>query len=286
MQFNLHLLAAFAGATGALAASTTHTTSKVAATTTASANLPLITLKNGTIIEDFSSGHPDLSGTGKSHGVLSTQIDCGNRPSFLSEDDCNYMSNIGIAGAGWGTGTISLDNIGSLNFNMVNSANTPMIVMVWDNLFLSANAPALSFSLAAGASQRVYVNGIQGVGGFGAIYNHGNTLSNAGNLWNTIGEFSTDPTYHTFDVSRITDMGGSWMQIVGDNGCNSEWADNFSQCCFTCSKIETPDYNSCGNDGSYWLDNCYSSNNPGAGSDTDLKNGGCQGWTGASVYFL
>ena len=116
-----------------------------------------------------------------------------------------------------------------------------------------------------------------------AIYNHQNTLNNAGQIWNTWGEWSTGQ-YRTFDVSREVDMYGSWLRIHGNNECNAEWT-GFSQCCFTCSTIENSQYNSCGDAGTYWLDNCYS-NDPGAGSSTDLTSGGCTGWTSADVYLI
>ena len=236
---------------------------------------------------------PDFAKTHHARGnetlaERSAQINCSNIPSYLTQDDCNYLSSIGLAGVGWGDGNINVGSDGDLFFVLNNaSPGQDLIVLFWygDKQWINANAPVITLSLPAGASMDVALADNGWSGGFGAIYAHQNTLNGYGQLWNTVGEFSTG-TYRTFDVSREVDMYGSWLQIDGDNGCNAEWS-GFSQCCFTCSTLDK--WNGC--ETGYWLDNCYEQTstayNPGAHSDNGLTSGGCGGWArSANVRFL
>ena len=102
--------------------------------------------------------------------VRSAKIDCGDIPSFLTADDCNYLSSIGVAGVGKGDDQIKVGSDGDLFFVLNNaSPGQDLIVLVWygDKQWINANAPVLTISLPAGSSMDISLadNGLSG--GFG-----------------------------------------------------------------------------------------------------------------------
>ncbi|KAB5576593.1 hypothetical protein GE09DRAFT_1170177 [Coniochaeta sp. 2T2.1] len=206
---------------------------------------------------------------------------CSSPVSGLSASDCNYMSQIGMAGQGTNArsnnGNIWIGSDGPNKFVYTNRANTPIILIVWDNppndyqsSFMNVRKSKISYSLAAGASVTVSMaNGVSG--GWSALYNHKTTLSQYGQIYNTWGEFTTG-NYATVDISREVNMGGNTMDAKVSTSCTT----NMNTCAFVCKSGNT-----CGTSGSYDLINC-SGKNAAYGLYNGNPSGGCQGWSNGS----
>lgn len=197
------------------------------------------------------------------------------------------MSNIGMAGQGdnavSNNGNIWIGGDGPNTFTFTNQATSPspvpVILILWDmpagdyqSSFMNVRRSKISYSLPnIGDSVTISLaNGVSG--GWAALNNHATTLSQWGQIYNTWGEF-TSGAYATVDVSREVNMGGNVMSIRTSGGCTS----NMNTCVFTCKNGQ----NTCGDSGTYQLENCAAGSQPGAsyGLYDGNPSGGCQGWS-------
>lgn len=213
--------------------------------------------------------------------------DCGALVSGLNFDDCQHMSNIGMAGMGdnivGNNGYIWIGNDGPNTFTFTNTAaqNVPITLILWDfpandyeASFMNVRRPKISYSLPnPGASVTISLgNGISG--GWSTLNEHLTTLSQYGQIYNTWGEFTTGD-FATVDVSRLVNMGGNIQSVHVPSGCTTD----MNMCSFHCKNGA----NTCGDSGTYDLLNCTPDVNPNASTGTyDGINpeGGCMGWNG------
>lgn len=221
---------------------------------------------------------------GTQHRLLS--FGCDGLVPGLNAQDCQWMSNIGMAGQGdnvlSNNGYIWIGNDGPNTFTFTNEATNPspvpVTLILWDmppgdyeSSFMNVRRPKVSYSLPnIGDSVTIsLVNGVSG--GWAALNNHATTLSQWGQIFNTWGEFTTG-SYATADVSREVNMEGNSMSIRTSGGCVS----NMDTCVFTCYSGV-----SCGDPGTYQLLNCAPGSQPGAsyGLFDGNPSGGCQGWS-------
>lgn len=214
-------------------------------------------------------------------------FDCSAPVNGLSQEDCQHMSNIGMAGQGkndfGNNGNIWIGNDGPSTFTFTNDATNPspvpVTIIVWYNApydyqssFMNVRTPMVSYSLP-NIGDKVTISLADGVsGGFAALNNHETTLSQYGQIFNTWGEF-TSGQYGTFDVSREVNMGGNVISARTAGGCLSD----METCVFKCKNG-----NSCGESQTYDLVNCDNGSQPGAslGYYDNNPSGGCQAWNG------
>ena len=123
--------------------------------------------------------------------------------------------------------------------------------------------PLITYSLAAGQSITLSFSN-QVSGAWSAIYS--DTVMFDGMISNTIGEFTFAGIYSTVDVSRLVNMNGHSMSIVGPK-CTSD----MNTCVFECPTGK----NSCMT--GYILTNCATDSQPGAnyGEFDGAPSGGC-----------
>lgn len=210
---------------------------------------------------------------------------CSSLASGLNSADCSYMSSIGMYGQGTNAvsnnGAVWIGDDGANTFTFTNDATSPsdvgVILILWEatsyeSSFVTAVAPAISYSLPnVGDSVTISVaNSISGA--WAALNNHATVLSEYGQIYNTWGEFTTGD-YATVDVSREVNMSGNNMTItVQDTGCVSD----MDTCVFICNSGTT-----CGDSGTYSLENCAAGSQDGASYGTYDGNpsGGCTGFS-------
>ncbi|KHN93932.1 putative effector 5 [Metarhizium album ARSEF 1941] len=210
-------------------------------------------------------------------------FDCGKPADGLTQDDCEYMSSIGMAGQGVNAKSpapninIWIGDQGPSKLIFTNAGSEPVIVIVWDfpkgdyqASFMNARRPKVSFSLPKhGDSVSVSMgNGVSG--GWSALVNRKTRLSANGQIDNTWGEF-TSGEHATVDISRLINMSGSHMVARTKGGCTT----GMDKCVFLCKAGNT-----CWEAGSYILDKCGPGSQPGAnyGVLNGNPEGGCQGW--------
>lgn len=242
----------------------------------------------------FSAPAIELIENDSLNNLTSRAFGCSNLPRGLSASDCQYMSNIGMAGHGsnpTGNAPVWVGSNGNSVFRFHNRAGVAIILIFWNgkgNSFVSGRAPDISYSIPNGGDVTLSLNDNL-AGAFAAIYAQRTSLNNAGQIWNTWGEWSTGAG-GTLDVTREPNMHGNGIQIHTNNGCNSQWANGVSQCAFTCTQITNSQYDSCYQSGTYRLDNCANGSQPGASSGYDPgaggDSGGCQGWHDADITFF
>ncbi|KAK3936438.1 hypothetical protein QBC46DRAFT_366924 [Diplogelasinospora grovesii] len=199
---------------------------------------------------------------------------CGNPVWGLAQDDCQWMSQIGMAGmginAGGNNGHVWVGGDGPNTITFWNRSPVRIIALLWngDQSWVNVAAPQISWSLAPG--QAVTISAANGVaGGFSALYNHQTTLRD-GQVYNTWGEFSTGNSA-TVDISRLPNMSGSAMDARVGTGCVT----NMNTCVFVCSNGQ----NRCGGPGEYALINCSGPNTAYGLDPNGQPGGGCQGWS-------
>lgn len=191
------------------------------------------------------------------------------------------MSDIGMYAQGINSfsnnGAIWIGSDGPNTFTFSNSAGgVDVTLIIWLNpandyssSFMNVRQPYVSFSMAD--QQQITVSMANGIsGGWAGLFNRITTLSQYGQIYNTWGEFTTG-SYATVDVSREVNMGGNGMSINLNSGCIS----NMDKCVFQCKSGNT-----CGDSGTYDLDNCAAGSQPGAtyGLYDGNPSGGCQGF--------
>jgi hypothetical protein len=209
-------------------------------------------------------------------------LECSSLSFGLSDEDCLHMSNIGMAGQGDNaaspTGNIWIGDDGPNTLNFTNQSGGPITVIVWDAplsnyvaSFVNVRQPKISYSLPS-TGNWVSVSVENGVsGGWSALVNGQTQLSQYGQIDNTWGEFTTG-NYATVDISREVNMSGTQMSARTSGGCISD----MDTCVFVCKSGNT-----CGEAGSYTLQNCQPGSQPGAtyGEVENNPTGGCQGWS-------
>ncbi|KAH8912734.1 hypothetical protein BR93DRAFT_906072 [Coniochaeta sp. PMI_546] len=213
--------------------------------------------------------------------TLSTaSFSCSSPVSGLSASDCNYMSQIGMAGQGLNArsnnGHIWVGSDGPNTFTFYNRASPAVgvILVLWDNppndyqsSFMNVRTPKVSWSIPAGGSVTVSIaNGVSGA--WSALYAHKTILSQYGQIYNTWGEFTTGNSA-TVDISREIHMAGNSIDAKVSTGCTA----NMNTCASVCKSGDT-----CGTSGSYDLIGC-TGKNAAYGLYNGNPSGGCQGWS-------
>lgn len=171
--------------------------------------------------------------------VIPNILDCKTVVSGLSASDCTYLSTIGFSGQGSNpsSGSIFVGSGGPNKFVFTNKASAGVIVVMWNDgsdpessqaPYMNAYAPAVSYSLASGASVTMSVADAVS-GGFAGVYSSSTVLSAYGQIDQTWGEFTTGADA-TVDVSREVNMNGNSLSIVTSNGCTSDMNDCVFQC--------------------------------------------------------
>lgn len=215
-------------------------------------------------------------------GIEKRGFDCTRLNRGLSAEDCAYMSSIGMAGQGYNawepSRNIWIGSNGPNRVTFVNTVNQPITIVVWDmppgdyqSSFMNVRRAQVTYSLPRnGDSVTISIN--NGVtGGWAALNNRQTRLSQYGQIDNTWGEFTTGG-YATVNISRLVNMRGNPMSVAVHTGCVTD----MNRCVFTCKNGNT-----CGESGSYNLDNCAAGSQPGAAAGIAWGNpsGGCQGWS-------
>lgn len=170
-------------------------------------------------------------------------------------------------------GGIWLGSGGAYTNEFTNDSGEDLILVIWgsDGSWVNANKPAVTVSLASGASTLVsFASGA--IGAWSAIYADTQTVD--GQVSNTWGEFTFSPE-GVVDVSKEVNMSGHSMSIVGPD-CTTD----MTTCVFVCTSG-----NVCLTD--YALLNCAAGSQSGAqyGTFGGAPSGGC-GWNGASTASL
>lgn len=169
----------------------------------------------------------------------SSSFSCSIVVAGLSSKDCDFIQNIGFAGQGTNPTTSSspfwIGHEGPNTLDFTNDAATDVVLTMWYReagddgaSFVEANAPLITYSLAAGAS--VTISAADGVsGGWSGVYYGSTVLTKYGQIANTWGEFTTGQ-YGTVDVSRLVNMDGNSMSIKTNGGCTTDMSTCVYQC--------------------------------------------------------
>ncbi|KAJ3495746.1 hypothetical protein NLG97_g3174 [Lecanicillium saksenae] len=211
---------------------------------------------------------------------------CSNLVQGLLQEDCEYMSRIGVDGMGFNdwnnNGKIWIGGDGPNIFTFANQADVPVILLIWldvdfDSSFVRTRKPYVTYSLP-NPGDTVVVSIDDGISGaFAALYDRTTPLTPYGQVYNTWGEFTSGP-YATINVSREPNMGGNSMEIVTGGGCVS----NMDTCVFKCYGNDV-----CWQDNTYYLKDCEAGSQPGnphIGYDAKGQpQGGCGGWENGGV---
>ncbi|KAM7186295.1 hypothetical protein V8F33_011891 [Rhypophila sp. PSN 637] len=234
----------------------------------------------------------------------SSSFTCSPLAAGLSVLDCIYLFQIGIVNQGsnplspsssdGGKHPIWIGSQGPNQFTFINSADVPVILIVWhmapsDNQasFMNARVPAITYSLATTGSAVQVSIANEIFGGWAAIYNRTTRLTEFGQVDNTFGEFSTG-NFATVDVSRLVNMRGDGMSIsvLAERSSSSSGDDeqggvpcvsDMSTCVYACNDGMG---DSCGAEGTYSLLNCQGQKESTQSWDADGNpTGGCQGWS-------
>lgn len=175
--------------------------------------------------------------------VIPNKFSCSSVISGLSSTDCNCLAQIGLAGQGSNptapNGQFWIGGGGPSKFDFTNNAGKGVTLVMWydgaspqtsTGPYVSATAPLVSYSLAAGATVTVSLAG--GVsGGWAGGYSRSTVLSTYGQVSNTWREFTTG-SYATVDVSRLVNMNGNGMSVTTSSGCSS----NMNTCVYQCKR--------------------------------------------------
>ncbi|KAK4207738.1 hypothetical protein QBC37DRAFT_444314 [Rhypophila decipiens] len=230
----------------------------------------------------------------------SSSFTCSPLAAGLSILDCIYLFQIGLVSQGSnplspsssdGKHPIWIGSQGPNQFTFINSADVPVILIVWhmapsDNQasFMNARGPAITYSLATTGSAVQVSIANEVFGGWAAIYNRTTRLTEYGQVDNTFGEFSTG-NFATVDVSRLVNMRGDGMSISvlaassssGDDEQGVPCVSDMSTCVYACNDGMG---DSCGAEGTYSLLNCQGQKESSQSWDADGNpTGGCQGWS-------
>lgn len=203
-----------------------------------------------------SSSSAVASSTSSSGSIIDTVI--GDVLSAL----LSALSILEGSNADSNTADVWFGNDGDYITEFENDSDEDIVLIVWgpSGSWVNVDSPFITYQMSAGSSVNVsFASGVSG--GWSAIYSD-TTLSN-GQVYNTWGEYTFDGEYSTFDVTRLVNMNGHDLSIVG-----SECTSDMETCVFTCDSGDSCEYD-------YTLENCDSQSGAEDGTYDGADSGGC-----------